>query len=395
VTGSPNPGGGFVLIPAKLAVCPRTAQFCLCVQVLVTVPGLETLVYAATCPRCTCLLLLLHNLQHPRNSQTGSIPASFLLTSPGMSEAAKSSVAKSVRVLYIANPGDSDGSSDEEDAKSFQAATDGTSRPHGYTYQPPPLPDCSPRSPHGARPIHPQYAPSPLTTNLPLDKKYHSQSSHSNPALSSPSSTSSPAVDTTPPPSTPGLGAPTIDLPGDVSVRQEPHDGHIGTRVTNMFGKILKHKPHRSSPQRTSGNSFHVNTVCLFMSWHVPVIHLIVFLKSPTASTPESYTSPTNTRPATSEKLLIMVTTDADQYLTVDVTGPKSAAIIRERIFTRVGVFFFFFFGFSLAHADIDTLLIVTRFRRRSSSLFYLPNKDWGICNWRSIDRRATARSLS
>lgn len=34
-----------------------------------------------------------------------------------------------------------------------------------------------------------------------------------------------------------------------------------------------------------------------------------------------------------------MVTTDADQYLAVEVNSPKNAAVIRERIFTKVCYF--------------------------------------------------------
>lgn len=178
-----------------------------------------------------------------------------------MSEDERSSAAKNIRILIVANPGDSD-SSDDEDKKSFQA--EGTSR--AYSYQPPPLPSTN-RSPQGPRHI-PPHAPSPLKTNLPLDKGHHSQSSRSNPTLSSPSSTSSPAVDTTPPPSTPGFSAPALDLPIDMSTKQEPFmgpsssDGHIATRAAQIFDKIKTHLTHRSSPQRTSGTSFYQNAVC-------------------------------------------------------------------------------------------------------------------------------------
>lgn len=180
-----------------------------------------------------------------------------------MSEDERSTATKNIRILIVANPGDSDSSSDE-DKKSSHAES--SSRSHGYSYHPPPLPSTTNRSPQGARPI-PPHAPSPLKTNLPLDKGHHSQSSYSNPTLSSPSSTSSPAVDTTPPPSTPGFSAPALDLPADVSVKQEPligsssSDGHIATRAAHIFDKI-KHLTHRSSPQRTSGGSFLFNTVC-------------------------------------------------------------------------------------------------------------------------------------
>lgn len=49
--------------------------------------------------------------------------------------------------------------------------------------------------------------------------------------------------------------------------------------------------------------------------------------------------SPTTTpssRATPIDKLLIMVTIDADQYLAVEVQNAKNAAVIRERIFTKV-----------------------------------------------------------
>jgi hypothetical protein len=172
------------------------------------------------------------------------------------------------RFLYIANPG-SDESSGEEDDK---RQPDTSSHPQNFTYQPPPLPGPSPQ-PRPPKPMHPQYAPSPLTTNLPIDHGHHYQSSRSNPTLSSPSSTSSPAVESTPPPSTPGLSIPAVDLPGEASIRQEPSisgnlnergDGaQAATRPTGLFDKLKAHLPHRSSvQQRTSGNSYLSNTVC-------------------------------------------------------------------------------------------------------------------------------------
>jgi len=187
-----------------------------------------------------------------------------------MSEDTKSTVTKGGRrFLYVANPG-SDESSGEEDNKRPQA--EGSSQPQGFTYKPPPLPSTS-SQPRPSKPMYPQYAPSPLTTNLPIDHGHHYQSSRSNPTLSSPSSTSSPAVESTPPPSTPSLSAPAIDLTGDASIRQEPQIGlnasergdgpHVTVRPTGLFEKFKAHLPYRSpNQQRTSGNSYHSNTVC-------------------------------------------------------------------------------------------------------------------------------------
>lgn len=109
-----------------------------------------------------------------------------------MSEDARSKNQR--RVLYVANPGSDSDDSDDNNLNyhnlpsSISTQQQPTSRPSAYH-------------------------PAPLTTNLPPDHTHHYQ--HSNPTLSSPSSTSSPAAESTPPPSTPGIAAPSTeqDLP--------------------------------------------------------------------------------------------------------------------------------------------------------------------------------------
>jgi hypothetical protein len=224
--------------------------------------------------------LVSHTLAHPILLSTGMLEKPRPSAIPrdahshlDMSEDPKSTAAKAKggrRFLYIANPG-SDESSGEEDNKRSEAES--SSNPQGFNYQqppPPPSPSSQPRTP---KPTRPQYAPSPLTTNLPID--HGNQSSRSNPTLSSPSSTSSPAVESTPPPSTPSLGAPATDLLGDASIRQEPPIGaslneradgtHVAVRPTGLFEKFKAHLPHRSSlQQRASTNTLISNTVCLY-----------------------------------------------------------------------------------------------------------------------------------
>lgn len=187
-----------------------------------------------------------------------------------MADDTKSTTAKGVRrFLYVANPG-SDESSGEEDNTPSQVES--SSQPTNITYKPPPLP-TPPSQTRPSRPIHPLYAPSPLTTNLPIDHGNPYHSSRSNPT-SSPSSTSSPAVESTPPPSTPSLGTPVADLPGDAAIRQEPSIGssvnergdgnYVTARPTGLFEKFKAHLPHRPPhQQRSSGNSYLSNTVCL------------------------------------------------------------------------------------------------------------------------------------
>ena len=149
-----------------------------------------------------------------------------------MSEDAR--VAKGRRVLYIANPGsDSEGS--EDGPSCIHAAQ--------HTYAHPLRPNR--QSPKCNPPLHHQ--PAPLTTNLPSN---HVSQHSSHPSLSSPSSTSSPAAEeSTPPPSTPGLPIPPVDLSGDGPV-QEPliashnNDRHItdGQQITmpSRKGKFLQ-----------------------------------------------------------------------------------------------------------------------------------------------------------
>lgn len=188
-----------------------------------------------------------------------------------MSEEAKSAVVKgnARRFLYIANPG-SDESSGEEDAHTSaqaegpppQSQSQSQSYPQPQSQpQPQHVPTLNP--PRQPRPL-PAPSPSPLKTNLPLEpNSYHSP----NPTNSSPSSTSS-VQQSTPPPVTPGLNGPAIDLPPEQVVRHEPsigserNDGHITIRPTNMFDKLKAHLPHRGyRASRTPGHSNAQNTV--------------------------------------------------------------------------------------------------------------------------------------
>lgn len=54
-------------------------------------------------------------------------------------------------------------------------------------------------------------------------------------------------------------------------------------------------------------------------------------------STPESYLPP-SFRPSPMEKVIVLVTTDAENLHVVDITGAMTAAFIRERIFTKVSI---------------------------------------------------------
>ena len=181
-----------------------------------------------------------------------------------MSEETKSAgVRNTRRFLYIANPGsDSDGSSGEDNQRS--QVESGTSQSHTYSYQPTALPSPS-RDP---RPL-PKVTPSPLTTNLPQENG--PPNGYFNPNLSSPSSTSSNANAPTPPPSTPGLGGPAVELPQEprhepmIMPHYEPHYNgvsHVSSRPAGFLDKIKAAMPHRHShSSRTSNASHQSNSV--------------------------------------------------------------------------------------------------------------------------------------
>ncbi|KAK0506336.1 MAP kinase [Armillaria luteobubalina] len=196
------------------------------------------------------------------------------------------------------------------------------------------------RAPLPSVPKSPPPAPSPLTTNM-APRVPRSQASHQ--SLSSPSSTSSPAADeSTPPPSTPGLPIPPVDLSTDYLPQQDPaiasynndrsgrNDIHISTsrNVTSKIFQQLKSpfqpRSHHPRPQPVPPAQPPVNT-------------------SPTVSTPDSYTSASSRSSTTStttvsDKVSILATADSDTYVNVDISGVQSAAVIRECVFSKLHI---------------------------------------------------------
>ncbi|KII93880.1 hypothetical protein PLICRDRAFT_36100 [Plicaturopsis crispa FD-325 SS-3] len=223
------------------------------------------------------------------------------------------------RRLFVSNP-DSDADDDEKQSGELH-------RP----YCPPPLPSPSTRSQYAQRPMPPHYAPPPLTTNLPPDTQHHSSSSRSNPTLSSPSTTDSPIIDidSTPPPSTPGVSAPPVDLSGgDGPSRNEKppaqpfNEPCTPSRAMNILDKVKSHLP-RSHYSKSHSRPHTSPTVSATESnsW---------------ISTPSQTSA--SSKSTLSQPLLIIVTTDSEQYQKLDIKGASDAAYIRERIFTRLRV---------------------------------------------------------
>ncbi|GJE85710.1 Pkinase-domain-containing protein [Phanerochaete sordida] len=237
-----------------------------------------------------------------------------------MSDDLKSSTSKPrktrPRILVVNNPGpDSSSSSDEE-----HIVHDFECMPVLGSMSTPCFTDRS----RGPQPPHPP----PLTTNLSeVSRPYpSSRSNPSNPALSSPSSTSSRAFESTPPPSTPGQSNHSEDLSNEGTVIVPYPDGSDITppsatsRSGGVFNRLRFPRPGHA---RRSSNTTRPAA-------------------SPTASIPESYTTQqsghSGSRASPHERVTLLVTTDAEHLVTVDVTGANDAAFIRERIFTKLQI---------------------------------------------------------
>ncbi|KAI0068432.1 hypothetical protein BV25DRAFT_577881 [Artomyces pyxidatus] len=233
-------------------------------------------------------------------------------------------------ILVVANPSpDSDSGSDNGHGSSLPYANH---RPYHHPYN---HPVPSPTAPSPSRDksvfISSSYRePGPLTTaNLPTHHR-HNPASQSNPALSSPSGTSSP------PPSTPGQSVPPMDF-ADASSRKECVVGPsysseallqqqtaVPSRTGNFFGKLKSHipRPHLHHDRRLSSGSSRPATSPVTL----------------TPSEPYSGRSIGDVRSPPSDRSLILVTGDSDQYYTVDISGFRDAAFIKELIFSKLRI---------------------------------------------------------
>ncbi|RDB28565.1 MAP kinase kinase kinase mkh1 [Hypsizygus marmoreus] len=224
------------------------------------------------------------------------------------------------RYLYVANPGSDSDSEDD-------------SRRNNLTAQPiylsnPLRPNRPPQKPHPSY----HHPPTPLTTNLPSNHPPYHPSSH--PSSSSPSSTSSPAAEeSTPPPSTPGLPVPPVDLSSD---GPSIHDPAI---VSHANDRPVVEAPH--IPISRKGNKILQTLKSPFRAQHSRGMVDVPPKRprtSPTVSTPDSVTS-LSSNATVSGKVLIVVTTDSDWYVTVDISGARNAAVVRECIFNKLNIY--------------------------------------------------------
>ncbi|THH09471.1 hypothetical protein EW145_g1989 [Phellinidium pouzarii] len=258
-----------------------------------------------------------------------------------MAEDTQSSILGRRRVrrgpLVVTNPGnDSD-----EDARGWPGHRSSPRNPQ-------PLPSPSSHSPYSEQSSLPSTSYTPKSS-MPLKAPISDQSSSyavrsnlSNPSLSSPSGSCSPAVESTPPPSTPGQHTPTeggmtpaVEKPSSVfSDDKQDVRQHNNAARMSMMDRVKQHLPLYHAK---NNNGSRQSPVCLTHK-HELFLTTDPFLplQSPIVTNNSSYVSPT--RDAISNKVLLTVTTDCDNYTPLDISGARNAAIIKEKIFSKLQI---------------------------------------------------------
>ncbi|KAF8632574.1 hypothetical protein AX15_001784 [Amanita polypyramis BW_CC] len=230
------------------------------------------------------------------------------------------------RRLYIANP-DPDDTFDDRDDDHRNAA-------HSYQdpshYHPNWFPGPVNAS-HHSPPTPSRYIPPLSTPNFIAIGA--TNPAHAGPGLS-PSNASSPAADeSTPPPSTPGLPVQSID-PVNADLTQPEFLNAIHNdrstadsqpsrsgKFTRTLGQLHAKGPRPADPH---GRRLRISPT-------VPAQETMT--SAATYSTPTTATDKSDVN-----KLLIVVTADSERYVTVDITGAKNAAFIRECIFSKLKI---------------------------------------------------------
>ncbi|KAI0639678.1 hypothetical protein C8Q77DRAFT_81212 [Trametes polyzona] len=223
------------------------------------------------------------------------------------------------RILVLSNP-------------SPESSGDEAFPPPPETYKPRPLPSPSRSLPSTEQYYNGTYhnvSVNPPVPPLTTDLHCYPRSNPSNGTLSSPDSSSSPAVESTPPPSTPGFAGPGIHLTDEGTIRQDTIKPTSSDRSDNTppssrprpYERMRSHLPGQFPTRRGS------------LSGPRPAT-------SPTVSTPDSYAPPVAHmfRSSPMEKVVVLVTTDAENLQVVDITGAMTPAFIRERIFTKLQI---------------------------------------------------------
>lgn len=83
------------------------------------------------------------------------------------------------------------------------------------------------------------------------------------------------------------------------------------------------------------------------------------------------------------ERVLIVVTSDSERFVTVDVSGAPNPTVIREQIFSKVRQLFI-----PACHCHLLTHDLVEYFHGGGAgSVLHLPDRDWGLCYGKSTVR--------
>ncbi|KAG8689612.1 hypothetical protein FRC09_012349, partial [Ceratobasidium sp. 395] len=205
---------------------------------------------------------------------------------------------RAINILVVANP---DHSSSEDDTPASSAVY--------ANYRPPTIRAPSPRP---TRTGHP--AASPRTIASPSPTSYVS------PSGSSARSSNSPGPESTPPPPTPSHGLPPLDL-GFAKPSHVTPNLPVGEDSDNQPESSAT--PHVYPPhiRRPSDGTRAIQSPSTRRPFSPPGRHVL----SPPQRTP-------------SERIIVAVTHDAENYVVVDITGQTDAQAIRERILSKLHI---------------------------------------------------------
>ncbi|KAG8686467.1 hypothetical protein FRC08_012497, partial [Ceratobasidium sp. 394] len=225
---------------------------------------------------------------------------------------------RAINILVVANP-DHSSSEDDTPASSATFYSPAASNYNPAHSRPPTIRAPSPRRPPSPR-RHPQLAgaaASPRTLASPSPTSYVSASG------SSARSSNSPGPESTPPPPTPNHGLPPLDLAFTTKQSHVTPNLPVGEDSDNQpESSAAPHAPvYPPHVRRTSDGIRAMQSPSTRRPFSPPGRHAL----SPPQRTP-------------SERIIVAVTHDAENYVVVDITGQTDAQAIRERILSKLHI---------------------------------------------------------
>ncbi|KAG9082417.1 hypothetical protein FS749_006852, partial [Ceratobasidium sp. UAMH 11750] len=222
---------------------------------------------------------------------------------------------RAINILVVANPAHSS-SEDDTPASSATFYSPAASNYNPAHSRPPTIRAPSPRRPPSPR-RHPQLAgaaASPRTLASPSPTSYVSASG------SSARSSNSPGPESPPPPPTPNHGLPPLDLAFTTKQSHVTPNLPVGEDSDNQpESSAAPHAPaYPPHVRRTSDGIRAMQSPSTRRPFSPPGRHAL----SPPQRTP-------------SERIIVAVTHDAENYVVVDITGQTDAQAIRERILSK------------------------------------------------------------